>query len=343
MNSFRFATKRLASVVFLTLCIRQAAQALPGDLDTGFSGDGKVATDFSSAGFSSFIANDLAIQTDRKIVVVGGASGRFALARYHSNGSLDTTFGNGGLVTTDVTSFLDTAEGIALQADGKIVLVGTSIDDNSQSRGRVAVARYNSNGSLDTTFGAGGIVTTNFGDSINDNLPVIAIRADGKIVLAGGADGNFALMRLNANGTVDTGFGTSGKVTTDFSGGNDFIRGIVIQADGKIVAGGTGGDGFALARYDSNGNLDTSFGDGGKVTTDFATVTDRGRAIAIQADGKIVVAGSANNNFAVARYNANGSLDTTFSGDGKLTTNFGTHPFSGNESIESGLERVSKV
>jgi uncharacterized delta-60 repeat protein len=189
-------------------------------------------------------------------------------------------------------------------------------------RGRVAVARYNADGSLDSSFGNEGKMTTTFGSPPFDGLKEIAIQGDGKILLAGQADNDFGVMRLNADGTLDTGFGKSGTVKVDFSGGQDFVSGVVIQSDGKIVVAGGGGDGFAVARLNSNGVLDTTFGSNGKVTTDFGTPYDSGSDVALQADDKIVVAGIAASDFAVARYLSNGTLDTTFSGDGKVTTDF---------------------
>src|SRR5262249_49582815 len=147
---------------------------------------------------------------------------------------------------------------------------------------------------------------------------------------------NFALARYNANGTLDTTFGTKGKVTTDFAGNGDWAGGVAIQADGKIVAAGSAGDSsgpgtIGLARYNTNGSLDASFGNGGKVMISIrpgVSTDDAAHAIAIQSDGKIVVAGftfdpSFGRIFAVARYNANGSLDTSFGTGGSVTSTVG--------------------
>ena len=187
-------------------------------------------------------------------------------------------------------------------------------------------------GDLDTTFGTGGKVTTDFGGS-----PVgfsVAIQSDGKIVVAGysnvGGTFGFALARYNTNGSLDATFGTGGKVTTNY-GGDDRGYSLAIQSDGKIVVAGYSNAGgtfdFALARYNTNGSLDTSFSAGGKVTTDFGGSDDLGRSVALQGDGKIVVAGDSNVgstfDFALARYNTNGSLDTSFGAGGKVTTDFG--------------------
>src|SRR5262249_29179472 len=134
-------------------------------------------------------------------------------------------------------------------------------------------------------------------------------------------------------GSLDTTFGGTGKVTTDFAGGSDYAAALVLQPDGKLVAAGQAqanpqntDSNFGLARYNTNGSLDTTFGGTGKITTDFSSQYDQGAALVLQPDGKIAVAGSAevgnNSALAVARYNADGSLDTTFGGTGKVTTVF---------------------
>ncbi len=266
----------------------------------------------------------MALQADGKIVVVGsGADGDFALARYNPNGSLDTSFSGDGRQTTDFGGF-DQATGVALQGDGKIVAVGGGGADDD-----VALARYNPNGSLDPSFSGDGRQMTDFGGF--DDANGVALQADGKIVAVGRApEGDFALARYTANGSLDPTFSGDGKQTTDFGGFGEGATGVALLGDGKIVAVGDGGPDFfagdfALARYNPNGSLDPSFSGDGKQTTDFGDF-DRARGVALQGDGKIVAVGmafSVDNNFALARYNPNGSLDPTFSGDGKQTTDFG--------------------
>ena len=181
-------------------------------------------------------------------------------------------------------------------------------------------------------YGGTGKVTTDFGGS-DDSASSVAIQADGRIVAAGSSGAadfiaDFALVRYNTDGSLDTSFGGTGKVTTDF-GSDDSASSVSIQADGKIVAAVSSANpsnyDFALARYDSDGSLDTSFGGTGKVTTDFTASYDFAVSIAIEADGKIVAAGYTNppkSGFALARYNSDGSLDTSFGGTGKITTDF---------------------
>ncbi len=279
-----------------------------GSLDTSFSGDGRQTTNLGG----NDGANAVALQSNGKIIAAGSEGDDFALARYNPNGSLDTTFSGDGKQTTDFGAFFERANGVALQGDGKIVAVGGGGGD-------FALARYNSNGSLDTSFSGDGKQTTDFGGF--DEAAGVAVQGDGKIVAVGSAGEDFTIARYNTNGSLDTSFSGDGKQTT-----GDFFEatGVALQGDGKIVAVGSGTGGFALVRYNPNGSLDTSFSGDGKQTTDFGTDFDEATGVALQPDGKVVAVGFSNGRFALARYNANGSLDVSFSGDGKQTTDFGT-------------------
>jgi uncharacterized delta-60 repeat protein len=245
------------------------------------------------------------------------------------SGDLDTSFNGDGKVMSDFTNRFAGAEAVAIQSNGKVVVAGGN--GNSGIKGNFAVARYNVDGTLDATFSDNGKVMTGF--TVGRDIAYgVAIPADGKIVAAGTAGGagiKFALARYNANGTLDTTFSGDGKVMTDFTPGLDGAAGVVIQANGKIVAAGTayadcGCNKFALARYNANGTLDSTFSGDGKVTTYFGFGA-HGDAVALQANGKLVVAGSSSElaRFALARYRVDGSLDTTFGGDGKVTTRMG--------------------
>jgi uncharacterized delta-60 repeat protein len=324
----------LVGAVALVIAVANPAAAPPGDLDTTFDTDGKVTSDFAASIDQGFA---VALQADGKIVAAGVAvvSGMedFALARYNTDGSLDPTFDGDGKVTTDFAGNLDQASGVAIQADGKIVAAGRADVSGTFD---FALARYNTDGSLDTGFDGDGKVTTDFAGSVNDQAFAVAIQGDGKIVAAGRADVSgtfdFALARYNADGSLDTGFDGDGKVTTDFvSGSSDQAFAVAIQGDGKIVAAGvadvSGNNDFALARYNTDGSLDTGFDGDGKVTTDFVSGSfDQAFGLAIQGDGKLVAAGLASVSgaaqFSLARYNTDGSLDATFDTDGKVTTDF---------------------
>jgi uncharacterized delta-60 repeat protein len=288
-----------------------------GSLDKSFSGDGKQTTDF---GGDNDEAAGVALQADGKIIAVGftqnfGAPGNFALARYNPNGTLDTRFSGDGRQTTDFGGS-DGAGGVALQPDGKIIAVGFG-----GAGGDFALARYNPNGSLDTSFSGDGRQTTDFGGS--DQAHGVALQADGKVVAVGGDGNDFAFARYNPNGSLDPSFSGDGRQTTGFGGSDDRASGVALQADGKIVAVGGDGNDFALARYNPNGSLDTSFSGDGKQTTNLGFGAGDAAATLRQPDGKIVAVGNAGNDFALARYKANGSLDKSFSGDGRQTTNFG--------------------
>jgi uncharacterized delta-60 repeat protein len=298
-----------------------------GTLDATFGSGGKVITDFGGdeIGFA------VALQRDGKIVAAGiktGANGDdFALARYKGNGSLDPSFGGRGKLSTDFGG-LDQPEGIALQRDGKIVVVGLSFGANA---GDGVLARYNTDGSLDKSFDGDGKVTTDFG--ADDELFSVALQRDGKMIVAGvtnaaGTD-DLLVARYHADGSLDNSFDGDGKVTTDF-GAVERASAITIQRDGKIVAAGlstaAGTQDFALARYNADGSLDNSFGAGGTVTTDFGG-NEQIAGVALSRGGKMVVAGVTDaagaRDFALARYNADGSLDNSFDHDGKLITDFG--------------------
>ena len=302
-----------------------------GSLDTTFGIGGKVTTDFGGDRFDHGYA--VTIQPDGKIIMAGESNvsaniSDFAVARYNTDGSLDTTFDSDGKVITDFSNFARGAD-IVLQPDGKIVVAGASWDGNNFD---FALASYNTDGSLDMTFDTDGKVTLDLGGF--DQGSAVVLQPDGKIVVAGTMQNlnfntsDFALARFNSDGSVDNTFDSDGKVTTDFASSNDIVSDVTIQQDGKIVIAGSSEFKFALTRYNSDGSLDTTFDTDGKVITDFGTGSapfenDGGEAITLQPDGKIVAAGSSNADFALARYNMDGSLDMSFDTDGKVTTDFG--------------------
>ena len=364
-----------------------------GSLDMGFDGDGKVLTSFTPStenGGSLSQAYSVALQSDGKILVGGSAyrytydgtlstQDDFALARYNTDGSLDTSFGNSGKVVTALSASSDEGRSVAVQSDGKILLAGQpgngggtvllrytadgtldkgfaedgrlitslntswgSADCELQSDGKilvagrygsyygsdVAVARYDTDGALDTSFGLDGmaLAAMSGGDSMGI---IMKLQADGKILAASstynGGNSDFGVVRFNVDGSLDTSFDGDGEVLTDIGGGNDYVEGMAVGTDGKIVVVGTIGNGvdeeMVLVRYNADGSLDTSFDSDGKVTAS-ASGSDFGASysVSIQADGKIVVAGTRYDNgpdsygadFELFRYNADGSLDSTF-------------------------------
>jgi uncharacterized delta-60 repeat protein len=383
----------LACVAVIASSTFVMAQA--GQLDSTFGTGGIFTTNFTQTDATMDIA--VAIQKDGKIVVGGSTPAGAALARLNTNGTLDSSFGTGGIVSNSFGNTLGLVVGVAIQPDGKILgasagLIGgsigrfntdgsvdTSFGNNGftfsksldsgpgilsafalQADGKILVTgaglmgRYTSEGQLDTTFGRGGIVSLT-----NQIATAIALQSDGKILVATGSGAPTELFgppylpgpqassiaRYNTNGSLDKTFGTLGQAACVAS-----ASAIAIQSDGKIVAAGgitsrlltelNGGiisaanqTGFGLVRYNSDGRIDTSFGTAGGAITGFGNSFPAGTAfaLAIQSNGDIVVAGQAgsgnqnfaSSSFALARYTSAGKLDASFGTNGKVTTAIG--------------------
>jgi uncharacterized delta-60 repeat protein len=280
----------------------------------------------------TIVANNagLVLQGD---ITVGGKSlqiqGQGSPSEPFTNGLFDRSFGINGQVQFNFTSSTgNTLLATAIQADGKVVAVGSTNDFTATQN--FALARFNPDGTLDTNFGNGGRVTTDFGLNLPDQATSVVIQSDGKIVAGGwtttqsGAS-EFALARYNPDGTLDKNFGNGGLVVTPFNGGAT-LSGLALQPDGKILAAGSNGN-FILVRYNADGSRDSTFGTGGIAITG-GPLGNGGtaRAILLQPDGKIVLGGqTANGQSAVARYNPNGTLDTGFGNGGIVITTFGFH------------------
>jgi uncharacterized delta-60 repeat protein len=334
-------TLSIGATITLLFCslLPGKAEANAGDLDLTFGAGGKVITDLSP-GLDFALA--VAVQPDGRIVTAGFAtniftSRDFALARYDANGNLDMSFGVGGKVVSAFTSDFDQAIALILQPDGKIVCAGEVF--SNETNFDFILARYNSNGSLDSTFGTEGRVVTDFGAN-QDIAFGLALQPDGGLIVVGSTqnlatfDSDFALARYTSNGSLDSTFGVGGRVTTDFFGDLDMARAVAVQPDGRVVAAGQGSlKGFAnfgLARYNSDGSLDTSFGNGGTVTSDFVGSQDIATSVVIRGNGNILAGGekqdirSIVSTFALASFNSDGSLDSTFGIGGKVTTSIGS-------------------
>ena len=281
-----------------------------GQLDTSFGVNGYVTIPFLNQTFNPVIA----LQPDGKIVVVGlttaqntGADFQLALARFNADGSLDPSFGTNGMTITAAPSGFSYSRppGVALQPDGKIVIAaGTSPPDGSN--GEFVLARYDASGTLDTTFGQDGLVTTPFAASAA--AMSVALEPDGRIIAAGYAGSDFAMARYESSGSLDPSFGQNGVITAPmtapFSG-----QPIALQPDGEILAVGSIGGDFGIARFDASGQLDTSFGEGGEVATSFGQLGSSALAVFLQPDGTFTVAGATIisqdelvDEFALARY-----------------------------------------
>ncbi|MBI3648890.1 MAG: hypothetical protein HY240_09105 [Actinobacteria bacterium] len=329
--------RRLAVAILvatlLPLLIESPALAAAGDLDATFGSSGTVTT---SVGSGDDVLVAVTVQpSDQAIVAVGytatGSGDDWLIMRYNPNGTLDATFGSGGIVTTSFGSGTDHAHAVAIDANGKIVVAGYS--DNITSHD-FSIARYTSSGALDGTFGSGGTTTTSLGTG-DDEINGMAIDANGKIVVAGqtvvSLKNEFALARYTTSGSLDTTFGSSGSVKTDVGAGSDAANAVAIQGNGKIVAAGRSNNGtdrdFALVRYTTDGSIDTSYGTGGIQTTAIGPADDEIQAIALDGSGDVVAAGYSDSgvdlDFALARYDTSGSLDGTFGSGGTTTTNIG--------------------
>lgn len=303
-------TAKKGSTTYRNALVRYNAN---GTLDQTFGSKGEVVT----AGTGGVA--DMVILPDGRIVTVGfSGTGDLMACRYNANGTLDTSFDGDGKAVVDIAGRVDGARSLAVQADGKIVVSGWTQVTETGMNARALLVRFNSNGSLDTTFDGDGVVFPSaFGATNNENsakTPTLALQADGKIILGGsGPDGmDYLLGRYNADGSIDTTFGTNGLTQTNFGVGADAIdqiHALVVQADGRIVAAGgstspTNSLGtFAVARYTPEGALDTTFGTNGLTT--FQSDPSYGgsnRAVAIGPDGKLVAAGWTNGKFVVSRY-----------------------------------------
>lgn len=255
-----------------------------------------------------------------------------------SAGDLVAGFGSDGKVVTDFSSKIDAARAVAVYPDGRIVLAGSSESPDNYLDTDIALARYNPDGSLDQTFGNGGLVTTNLNESEYANA--VGIQPDGKIVVVGSiysstGSHDFLVVRYNEDGTLDSSFGEGGFVTTDFDNTWTFAADMAITPNGEIVVGGErfafGQDSdFAIARYKSNGDLDETFGSGGKVVTGSTTIHESVRAMVVNAKGEIVLAGDTNTaepgnlnyDFLLARFDRDGNVDASFGVDGLVFTDF---------------------
>lgn len=301
-----------------------------GAPDPDFGVDGVIQTSLGT----DALCYAMALQADGKILLVGGAatasngSKDFALLRYLSNGSLDSTFSSDGIQTLSFGSGDDIARAVLIQPDGNILVGGTTTNGNNSL---MAIARFKPDGSPDAAFSGDGKNTLAIG-TIFTNGYAMALLQDGKILMTGaakfGMQDDVALARFLPNGTADVTFGISGHITTNLGSDADSGNAIAIQPDGKILVAGITGVSrdFAMMRYLPDGTLDPDFGVQGVVSTDFAGSDDYANALLLQPDGKILLGGYAYNvslpDFAVARYLSNGQLDPEFGLSGQATLDF---------------------
>lgn len=321
-----------------------------GSLDNTFANNGKLVV--PAAGI--FTVNTIALQADGKIVSGGRAnfpsepSGNFnfgttpfAIVRYKPNGNLDSLFGTNGIAKAVMTRGWGEVKKLLIKSDGKILTAGTVAEPTFENT--PGLVQFNSNGSIDSSFGNNGkvegyiTIETETGYSDLAQITDIALDKDGKIYATAEMSnwpyiGDFTLLRFLPEGRLDSSFGKNGIVRTDFNDNSainnvEIAQGIIILPDGSIVATGYCSARLALAKYKINGSLDSAFGNGGKVTTPVYNLNAYANDVATDAAGNLYVSGyvtgsGSNWNFVVAKYFANGRLDSSFGANGIDTTNF---------------------
>lgn len=333
-HGHHYAHMLLTALTLALASVTQPARAAPGDLDTGGFGlgTGKVITPVTG---SNEYARALALQPDGKILVAGRCGVDFCLVRYLPSGALDVSFNTTGTAITPIgsgTTFAY-AYAVALQPDGNIVTAGACSNGSNDD---FCLVRHLPSGALDTSFNSTGKVITPIGGG-NDTAYAITLQPDGKLVAVGacsnGSNNDFCLARYLPSGALDTSFNATGKVMTPIAAGDDAASAVALQPDGAIVVAGYCSNGsnydFCLARYLPSGALDTTFNATGKVTTPIGSSEDVAHAIALQPDGKIVVAGNclvgSNYDFCIARYLPGGAPDLSFNASGKAIAAIGSN------------------
>ncbi|WP_282702677.1 hypothetical protein [Streptomyces sp. CC219B] len=347
-----------ALAVGMVLALAPTATAAPGDLDTNFGTGGKVTTDFGASPSEPEIGNDLLRTSDGSLFVAGrrgfnapatGLNATFAVAKYTSAGALDTNFGSGGKVTTGFGDTVALPRAIIEAGSGKILVGGFT---RGEQIADLAIAKYNADGTLDTSFGGDGKVTTDLSGGLGDGIRGLSLTSGGKFYAAGAAGADSFVARYNANGTLDTTFGGGdGVVLTDFDTG-DHLFAVEELPTGKLIGAGSANSDFLLVRYNSDGTLDTSFGGGdGIVTTDFNGLSDLAFGFTRAPGGDYVIAGAVDApepfgivgpiKNGVARYNSDGTLDTSFSSDGKVTVD--VHSLLADEARDVAVDGDGKI
>jgi uncharacterized delta-60 repeat protein len=308
-----------------------------GSLDASFDADGRAMVAMANHSYDE--ARSVVLQADGKILVAGsnGIDPVYSLLRLNADGSLDTSFDTDGKALISVGSGYDLARSVLVQPDGKILVAGASTTP-AHGAADMSLIRLNADGSLDTSFAGDGstIIPVGTGFSAAQSLGLLP---DGKILVAGTSVGSggtdFTVLCLNADGSLDATFGSAGvaQIAISAGSGSDQASSLAVQADGCIVLAGSSDNGsyydFSVARLLADGSLDTSFGTAGTVVIPLGSKSAYAYSVAIQPDGRILVAGNSYNgtgtDLTVLRLNTDGSLDTSFSGDGTALVSVGSY------------------
>lgn len=307
-----------------------------GTFDATFGVGGKINLNL----LNTDIAEKVIIDNDGKIYV-GGTSGgtsiysgdNFTVVRLNSNGSIDTTYGNNGKAVVSFSGNYNFFNNMTLQSDGKLLVCGKNTVDTTGNYSDFAVARFNADGTLDFDFSNDGKLTLNIRNE--DVATALMVEASGNIIVAGTGSSQACFARYFSDGTLDTSFGTAGKINVSIANLSTTIYDAKMQSDGKIVVTGysfdnnNGGYNSLIARFEANGTLDTTYGTNGYTIKDIDTASeDQNIALLLQPDGKAITCGRVYTGgtyyFSVLRFTTTGVFDTTFSNDGILLTSFGT-------------------
>lgn len=315
----------------ISLLLAASAAAGPGDYDTTFGDGGGSTVSFTSG---NDYAYSVAIEPGGKILLAGGSSaGDFSVLRLLANGNPDPAFGTAGKSIHKFGLF-ELARGVSPLTGGKILVCGAGLVSGGSRD--FAIMRLSADGSLDSTFGTGGITTTDLQGGFNESVTCMTVDANGSATVAGASRGKFALVRYTPAGALDPSFGSGGKVfTTSSSAGEESVNAIATQGDGKIVVAGqstaNGNPDMVVARYLPNGTPDPSFGTGGKAVLQLFddTLPDAANGLTVLPDGKILIAGTSDDSYAVVRLTATGALDPSFGTDGSTIIGY-------DDSIDAG-------
>ncbi len=312
--------KWIFTIIILTKSVISISQATK--LDSSFSKDGIQTTLFENG---QSLINDIALQSDGKIVAVGrtnpGGFDKIAIARYNIDGSLDNSFGDGRKVITSVGKKNDVANSVTIRPDGRIIVAGYTYNGKDND---ILLLQYNRDGTLDKSFGKNGIVITAIGFiiNLNDKANSLVLQDDGKIVVGGTASGQFCLVRYNSDGSQDQSFNYDGIVSIPVGILDNDGRDIAIQNDGKILIAGPcfvdwNWD-YCVLRFTKNGLIDTTFGKYGILVLERTSnsANEELESIAVQADGKIILAGNTGGYHLLMRLLDNGDFDTSFGENG---------------------------
>ena len=324
----RFTARAATSLSILAVLAGSAqADAAAGELDRSFGAGGKTIRDLGGTDYVADVTATSGLATLALVRLERRGDEAVGVMRLAGDGRLDRSFGRNGLAVVSLAGD-EQPGGIALTATGRIVVSFTS--DRHSADGAFGVARFREGGKPDSTFDRDGVQTTGFGTGFSYATASDVAVDDGRITVAGGiyngaaSDDDFALARFDRDGELDDSFSGDGRQTTDFNGESDFASAVAIDSQGRAVVVGTADrylsvDPLAIARYDTNGELDGSFSGDGRLVS---TAAPDGSDVLVAPGDAIVAAGTVSGDFMAARFTESGDPDASFSEDGVQTVDF---------------------